>query len=93
MDTDTDHDTASHRQGPGDAARLLVAIYGLFALAAGARALYQIVTRWERAPLAYGLSAAAALVYLVACAGLARRRPAAWRAALAACAFEAVGVL
>lgn len=77
-------------QGPG---RLLIALYGLFALAAGARALYQIATKWEQAPLAYGLSAVAALVYLLACAGLTRRTPGAWRLATAVCAFELAGVL
>ena len=77
-------------EGPG---RLLSALYALFALAAGARALYQITTKWAEAPLAYGLSALAALVYLVACAGLLRRGPAAWRLAVGACAVELAGVL
>lgn len=76
--------------GPG---RLLIALYGLFAVAAGSRALYQVATKWEQAPLAYGLSAVAALVYLLACAGLARRTPGAWRLAVGVCAFELAGVL
>jgi hypothetical protein len=82
-----------HTNTDQGAARLLVALYGLFALAAGARSLYQIATRWAHAPLAYGLSAAAAMVYLVACAGLVRRTPTAWRTALVACTIELVGVL
>ncbi|HMQ33375.1 MAG TPA: hypothetical protein PKD53_21765, partial [Chloroflexaceae bacterium] len=77
--------TATDSQaGPG---RLLIALYGLFAVAAGSRALYQVATKWDEAPLAYGLSAVAALVYLLACAGLARRTPGAWRLAVAVCAF------
>lgn len=73
--------------------RLLVALYGLFAVAAGSRALYQIATKWGQAPLAYGLSAAAALLYLLACAGLARRSPAAWGLAALVCGIELAGVL
>lgn len=81
------------RNEQGDAGRLLIALYALFAVAAGSRAAYQIATRWEQAPLAFGLSAVAALVYLLACAGLARRTPGAWRLAAAVCAFELAGVL
>jgi hypothetical protein len=62
-------------------------------VAAGARAGYQILTRWAQAPVAYGLSAVATLVYILACVGLARRTPGAWRLAAATCAFELVGVL
>lgn len=83
----------SETDGLAGAGRLLIALYGLFAVAAGSRALYQIATRWERAPLAYGLSAVAALVYLLACWGLARRTPGAWRLATAVCALELAGVL
>ena len=78
---------------PEGAARLLIALYALFAVAAGARALYQIATKWQQAPFAYALSALAALLYLLACAGLARRTPAAWRLAVAVCAVELAGVL
>lgn len=73
--------------GPG---RLLVAVYGVFAVAATARAGLQLATRFEQAPAAYLLSALAALVYVVATVALARdlRRTALW-----ACGFELVGVL
>ncbi|MFC6080023.1 hypothetical protein [Sphaerisporangium aureirubrum] len=73
--------------GPG---RLLVAVYGLFALAAGARAAVQLSTRFAEAPLAYVLSAVAAAVYVVLTVALARG---ARRTALAACAIELAGVL
>jgi hypothetical protein len=73
--------------GPG---RVLVAVYGLFALAAGARAGVQIATKFHEAPLAYLLSALAAAVYLVATVALARSSR---RLALASCSFELAGVL
>lgn len=75
------------------AGRLLIALYGLFAIAAGVRALYQIAVKWDQAPLAYSLSAVAALVYLLACVGIGRRTPGAWRLAVGVCAFELGGVL
>lgn len=76
--------------GPG---RVLIALYGLFALAAGARAGVQIATRWHEAPVAYALSAAAAAIYVVALVGLARGGRVGRRVALAACAVELAGVL
>jgi hypothetical protein len=73
--------------GPG---RVLVAVYGLFALAAGARAVVQLSTRFAQAPVAYLLSALAAAVYVVATVALARG----WRrTALVAIGVELVGVL
>ena len=56
--------------GPG---RVLVALYAIFALAAGARAAVQLSTRFDQAPLAYLLSALAAVVYVVATVALTRR--------------------
>jgi hypothetical protein len=77
-------------RGPG---RLLVGVYSLFAVAAGARAGVQIATRFHEAPVAYLLSALAAVVYLVAAIGLARGGPVSRRVALASCTTELVGVL
>jgi hypothetical protein len=76
--------------GPG---RVLVAVYSVFALAAGSRAAVQLSTRFGEAPLAYLLSAFAAAVYLVAAVGLARRTTAGRRTALVAISVELVGVL
>lgn len=75
--------------GPG---RLLTALYALFALAASGRSAVQLLLYAERAPLAYGLSAVAAVVYLLAttCFLIGNRARA---VAIAACAVEAVGVL
>jgi len=76
--------------GPG---RLLVAVYAFFALAAGARAGWQLTTRWDEAPVAYLLSALAAAIYLVAAVGLARGGPVARRVAAGCCTVELTGVL
>ncbi|RBY92714.1 hypothetical protein [Blastococcus sp. TF02A-30] len=75
------------------AGRVLVALYGVFALAAGARAAVQLSTRFDEAPLAYLLSALAAAVYVVATVGLVRGGPGGRRLALAAMGVELVGVL
>ena len=73
--------------GPG---RVLVAVYGTFALAAGARAAVQLSTRFDEAPVAYLLSALAAAVYVVATVALARG---ARRTAFVAITVELIGVL
>ena len=80
----------STSSGPG---RVLVAVYGIFALAAGARAAVQLSTRFDEAPLAYLLSALAAVVYVVATAGLARGGRTGRRTALVAITVELIGVL
>ncbi|WP_346620733.1 hypothetical protein [Blastococcus montanus] len=79
--------------GPAGPARVLVLVYGIFALAAGARAGVQLATRFEEAPVAYLLSAVAAVVYAVATAGLVRGGRTGRRTALAAIVVELVGVL
>ena len=73
--------------GPG---RLLVAVYGIFAVAASSRAGLQLATRFDEAPVAYLLSALAAAVYVVATVALARSQR---RLAVGACGFELAGVL
>ena len=70
--------------------RVLVAVYAVFALAAGARAVVQLSTRFSEAPVAYLLSALAAAVYVVATVALARGGR--W-VALAAITVELLGVL
>lgn len=81
---------AATRSGPG---RLLIAVYALFAVAATARSAVQITTRFNEAPVAYLLSAFAAVVYVVATAGLARGSRASRRIATVACVVELTGVL
>ena len=55
--------------GPG---RILVAVYAVLALAATGRSIMQIALSFERAPVAYLLSALAAAIYIVATVALAR---------------------
>lgn len=73
--------------------RVLVAVYGLFALAATARSAVQITTKFHEAPLAYALSAFAAVVYIVATVSLARGDAASRRVATVAISIEMVGVI
>ena len=80
----------STRTGPG---RLLVAVYGLFALSASARAGVQIATKFSHAPVAYLLSAFAAVVYILATVTLTVGTPTARRIAVVSCSIELVGVL
>jgi cytochrome bd-type quinol oxidase subunit 2 len=85
--------TESAPRTSSGAGRALVAVYGLFALAATARAGVQLVTRFDEAPLAYLLSAVAGVVYLVATVTLARGDRASRRVAWVAIGLELVGVL
>jgi hypothetical protein len=80
----------STRTGPG---RLLIAIYGLFALSASARAGVQIATKFSHAPVAYLLSAFAAVVYVIATVTFAVGSPTARRIAVLSCSVELAGVL
>lgn len=73
--------------GPG---RVLLVVYVVFAISAGARAAFQIATQFAVAPEAFLLSAVAAAVYLVAAVALALR---ARGVALVAVVIELVGVL
>ena len=73
--------------------RVLVAVYAVLALAAVGRSFYQIATRFDEAPLAYTLSAVAAVVYVVATIALVRPGLGWYRVAWATLAFELTGVL
>lgn len=84
---------AGQASSPAGAARVLVAVYAVLALAAAGRSLFQLLTRFEQAPLAYLLSALAAIVYIIATIALAARGRAARRVAWAAVLFELAGVL
>lgn len=76
--------------GPG---RILVFVYGVFAVAATGRSAVQLGLHADRAPLAYSLSLLAAIVYLLATTCLLLGGYRAWRVAVAACSVELVGVL
>ena len=85
--------TSPGAPGRSGAGRVLVAVYGTFALAAGARAAVQLSTKFSEAPVAYLLSAFSAVVYIVALVGLVRGGRAGRRMALIAISVELVGVL
>ncbi|MGX1546013.1 hypothetical protein [Streptomyces adustus] len=76
--------------GPGI---LLVWLYGVMVVGAVSRSVYQITTEFDRAPLAYSLSAVAGVVYGFITYSLVRGGEKARRAALACCAAELAGVL
>jgi hypothetical protein len=73
--------------------RVLIAVYAVFALSATGRSVVQLVTKADEAPLAYGLSAIAALVYVAATLGLAEVGPSPRRVAWTAVLIELVGVV
>lgn len=74
--------------------RVLVVVYAIMALAATGRSAVQLIERFDEAPLAYSLSAVAAVVYILATLALIFSRRAGWyRVAWVAIGFELAGVL
>lgn len=74
--------------------RVLVILYAVMAMAATGRSFVQIVRRFEEAPLAYALSALAAVVYILATLALVLARRSGWyTVAWIAIVFELTGVL
>ncbi len=88
--TETTGSGGAINAGPG---RVLVFLYGLFAVAAGARAGVQLATKFHEAPLAYLLSAFAAIVYLVATIAFVRGGRGGRALAIACLVVELAGVL
>ncbi|WP_426998816.1 hypothetical protein [Pseudarthrobacter sp. N5] len=76
--------------GPG---RLLIAVYAVFAISATARAGFQIISKFSEAPLAYILSAFAAVVYVIATVSLAKPGRTWFKVSLTAVLVELIGVL
>lgn len=83
-------DPAATKHGPG---RILIAVYGVFALAATARAGVQIATKFSDAPIAYLLSAVAAVIYCAATFALAKATNVSRKVATTAIVIELIGVL
>lgn len=73
--------------------RLLIVFYAVFAVSATARASFQILTKFEQAPIAYSLSLVSALVYILATVSLAKKGKAWKLTALISVIFELIGVL
>ncbi len=72
---------------------MLVAVYAVLALSATGRSVVQLVSKGDEAPVAYTLSAVAAVIYIIATVGLARSTPGSRRVAWVAISAELVGVL
>lgn len=77
----------SQSRGAGN---LVIAIYAVFALSASVRAVYQLLRKYDDAPLAYWLSLLAAVVYIIATFALAKGNYLLARKTLV---FELAGVL
>jgi hypothetical protein len=82
--------TSSRAVGVG---RVLVAVYGILALAATGRSVFQIIDRFGEAPIAFTLSAISAVVYIVATIALLLPGGTWYRVAWFTIGFELVGVL
>jgi hypothetical protein len=83
-------DQVSHWSTGRGFGRVLVFVYGVFAVAATGRSTLQLATQASEAPVPYALSAFAAVVYIVATYALGRGRR---TLALVAVGTELVGVL
>ena len=73
--------------------QVLVVVYAILAIAATGRSAFQLITKFDVAPVAYVLSGVAAVVYIVATVALARSESGGWMLALACVSFEFAGVL
>ena len=74
--------------------RVLVIVYAILAVGAFGRSLVQIIERFDKAPLAFTLSALSAVVYIVATLALVFAGSKIWyRVAWVTISFEMAGVL
>ena len=73
--------------------RVLIAVYAILAIAATARSVVQIATRFEQAPFAYSLSALAGVVYILVTVALVMTGTIWYRIAWATIGFELLGVV
>ncbi len=73
--------------------RLLILVYGILALAATGRSVFQIIDRFSEAPVAFTLSGLAAVVYIVATIALIAPGHVWYRVAWITISFELAGVL
>jgi hypothetical protein len=73
--------------------RLLIVVYAILALAATGRSAFQIISRFNEAPLAYSLSALSAVVYILATVALIAPGRTWYRIAWITISFELLGVL
>ena len=73
--------------------RVLVIVYAILAIAATGRSVFQLIDDFEKAPIAYSLSALAAVIYLVATVALVAPGSIWYRVAVITISFELIGVL
>ncbi|MBM7767875.1 hypothetical protein [Glutamicibacter nicotianae] len=73
--------------------RVIIAVYGILALAATVRGVYQIMSKFDEAPIAYSLSLVSGLIYILATFSLSSAKRGAWLVSLYAVAIELVGVI
>ena len=73
--------------------RVLILVYAILALAATGRSVFQIIDRFGEAPVAFTLSAVAAVVYIIATVALIAPGRFWYRVAWATISFELAGVL
>jgi hypothetical protein len=89
--TETTEPTAgSTRHGPG---RVLITVYAILAVGSTARALFELATKFDQAPVPYLLSTFAAVVYCVITVALVKDTPGWRRVAFVGMVVELVGVL
>lgn len=84
------YDTRRPAYGAG---RALIAIYGVFAISASARAAVQLIRDASEAPVAYSLSGLSAVVYVLATIAMAHNGRRMRRVAWASVVLEFIGVL
>jgi hypothetical protein len=87
---DVDVPRPSTKHGPG---RVLVVVYAILAIAATARSLFELLTKFSQAPVPYLLSTFAAVVYCVITVALVKDTPGWRRIAFVGMVVELVGVL
>ncbi|MDR6969946.1 hypothetical protein [Leifsonia shinshuensis] len=91
--TRTNSEPAAPRRRMSGVGRVLVFVYGILALAATGRSVFQIIDRFHEAPVAFTLSALSALVYIVATVALVAPGRVWYRVAWITISFELAGVL
>lgn len=85
--------TAAPRRLQGNTGMVLFGVYLILALATTGRSLYQIIRKFDEAPVAYTLSAVSAIVYVLITIGFFQQRGRGFALMCAALIFEFTGVV
>lgn len=87
-------ESSLERRAPAGPGRLFTLLYGIFAVGATSRSAVQLIERASHAPVAYGLSAVSALIYVIGFVLLLRwGHPGSRRAMRVLCIVELTGVI